>query len=125
VVIAADATVEDDAGREEGAWGDGTRFVERGNWAMYFTYEVQSLFDCLAAGGAEAGGACWFAGVRARRRVLLPAVLMTRPRGTSQVPALRLPWRTAFRSCARSVSRSQGRHRTRIATPALVASMRF
>ena len=28
---------------EEGAWGAGTRFVERGNWAMYFTYEVSLL----------------------------------------------------------------------------------
>jgi len=27
--------------REETAWGDGTRFVPRGNWAMYFTYHVQ------------------------------------------------------------------------------------
>jgi hypothetical protein len=40
VAIAAHADVEDGA-REEGAWGKGTRFVERGNWAMYFTYEVQ------------------------------------------------------------------------------------
>ena len=41
VVIAAHAEVEDDAGREEGAWGEGTRFVKRGNWAMYFEYVVQ------------------------------------------------------------------------------------
>jgi hypothetical protein len=27
--------------REETAWGDGTRFVPRGNWATYFTYHVQ------------------------------------------------------------------------------------
>ena len=40
VAIAAHAEVED-GGREEGAWGEGTRFVERGNWAMYFTYAVQ------------------------------------------------------------------------------------
>ena len=40
VVIAAKAEVEDGK-REEGAWGEGQRFVARGNWAMYFTYEVQ------------------------------------------------------------------------------------
>ena len=28
-------------GREETAWADGTRFVERGNWAMHFEYTVQ------------------------------------------------------------------------------------
>ncbi len=38
VFIAAHAEVEDGE-REEGAWGKGTRFVERGNWAMYFTYD--------------------------------------------------------------------------------------
>lgn len=27
----------------ETAWGDGTRFTEPGNWAMYFTYHVQGL----------------------------------------------------------------------------------
>ena len=47
VVIAAHAEVEDGE-REEGAWGEGTRFVERGNWAMYFTYAVQAG----ACGGA-------------------------------------------------------------------------
>jgi len=26
---------------EETAWADGTRFVQKGNWATYFTYEVQ------------------------------------------------------------------------------------
>jgi hypothetical protein len=41
VVIAAHAEVEDGK-REEGAWGKGPRFVERGNWAMYFTYTVQA-----------------------------------------------------------------------------------
>jgi len=25
----------------ETAWGDGTRFVEKGNWATYFSYEIQ------------------------------------------------------------------------------------
>ena len=51
------------ASAQEGAWGEGTRFVERGTWAMYFTYEVQAgASDCLAAGGVEVGGACWFAG---------------------------------------------------------------
>ena len=42
VFIAAHAEVEHEDGREEGAWGKGTRFVERGPWAMYFTYEVQA-----------------------------------------------------------------------------------
>jgi hypothetical protein len=41
VAIAAHAEVEDGAGRQEGAWGEGPRFVARGNWAMYFTYAVQ------------------------------------------------------------------------------------
>jgi hypothetical protein len=27
--------------RKETAWGDGDRFVDRGNWATYFTYHVQ------------------------------------------------------------------------------------
>ena len=40
VAIAAHAEVEDGE-RQEGAWGKGTRFVERGNWAMYFEYVVQ------------------------------------------------------------------------------------
>lgn len=29
---------------EETAWGDGPRFVDKGNWAMYFEYEIQD--DC-------------------------------------------------------------------------------
>ena len=48
VAIAAHAEVEDDA-RQEGAWGEGTRFVARGNWAMSFTYAVQEG----ACGGAD------------------------------------------------------------------------
>jgi hypothetical protein len=48
VAIAAQAEVEDGA-RAEGAWGEGARFVARGNWAMYFTYTVQEG----ACGGAE------------------------------------------------------------------------
>lgn len=28
---------------KETAWGDGIRFVEKGNWATYFTYTVQQL----------------------------------------------------------------------------------
>jgi Protein of unknown function (DUF1554) len=48
VAIAAHAEVEDGE-REEGAWGEGTRFVARGNWAMYFTYAVQEG----VCGGAE------------------------------------------------------------------------
>jgi hypothetical protein len=63
VVIAAHAVVEDGA-RSESAWGEGTRFVPRGNWATYFTYEVQEEdFDCAGAGGVEVGGFCWFASV--------------------------------------------------------------
>ena len=46
VFIAAHAEVEHEDGREEGAWGKGTRFVERGPWAMYFTYAVQEAFPC-------------------------------------------------------------------------------
>ena len=34
VFIAAHAEVEHEDGREEGTWGKGTRFVERGPWAM-------------------------------------------------------------------------------------------
>ena len=30
--------------REESAWKQGERFVERGNWAMYNTYDIQ---NCL------------------------------------------------------------------------------
>lgn len=43
--IAAHAAVverddEDNVVGNETAWGDGTRFTERGNWAMHFDYEV-------------------------------------------------------------------------------------
>jgi len=38
--VAAHAVVEKGE-QEETAWGQGTRFVERGNWGMYFTYTVQ------------------------------------------------------------------------------------
>lgn len=44
LAIAAHAVVErEDAGeiRVESAWGEGQRFVERGNWAMWFGYAVQ------------------------------------------------------------------------------------
>lgn len=41
LAIAVHAEVVDDDERNEGAWGDGTRFVERGPWAMYFTYTLQ------------------------------------------------------------------------------------
>jgi hypothetical protein len=61
VAIAAHAEVEDGA-REEGAWGKGTRFVARGNWAMYFTYVVQAppppascICDTLSPGGIATG----------------------------------------------------------------------
>jgi hypothetical protein len=59
VFIAAHAEVEDGA-REEGAWGKGTRFVERGNWAMYFTYEVQAApppTSCVCDSGTAPSGA--------------------------------------------------------------------
>jgi hypothetical protein len=45
VVIAAQAEVENGQS-QEGAWGKGTRFVARGNWAMYFKYTVQETFPC-------------------------------------------------------------------------------
>lgn len=38
--IGAHAVVECN-GRSESAWGDGERFVDRGNWATYVAYEVQ------------------------------------------------------------------------------------
>jgi hypothetical protein len=59
VVIAAHAEVEDDTGRVEGAWGEGPRFVERGNWAMYFTYVVQApppSTSCVCDGFTATGG---------------------------------------------------------------------
>lgn len=40
IYVAAHAVVKCDDGCET-AWGDGDRFVDRGNWATYFTYEVQ------------------------------------------------------------------------------------
>ena len=33
--------------QEETAWGDGERFVNRGNWAMYFTYPLQPVCPCI------------------------------------------------------------------------------
>jgi hypothetical protein len=44
--------------REETAWGDGDRFVNRGNWAMYFTYHVQgpSVETGNLLGGNGEGG---------------------------------------------------------------------
>ncbi|GAB3018677.1 hypothetical protein GCM10025298_02340 [Natronobiforma cellulositropha] len=42
VVIAAHAALERDDGTEsESAWGAGERFVQRGNWATHFGYEIQ------------------------------------------------------------------------------------
>ncbi|MGC9308922.1 MAG: hypothetical protein ACP5FL_09140 [Thermoplasmatota archaeon] len=32
---------------EETAWADGERFTRRGNWATYFTYQIQTEFDTL------------------------------------------------------------------------------
>jgi hypothetical protein len=47
VVIAAHAEVRNTENfEEEGAWGDGARFVERGPWATYFTYAVQEALLC-------------------------------------------------------------------------------
>ena len=42
--------------REETAWGDGTRFVERGNWAMYFEYHVQGGIGEAGDGWTEVSG---------------------------------------------------------------------
>lgn len=44
LVVAAHAVVEreiNDEIQEEGAWGNGEQFADRGGWAMYFEYEVQ------------------------------------------------------------------------------------
>jgi hypothetical protein len=61
VAIAAHAEVED-GGRQEGAWGEGTRFVQRGNWAMYFNYTVappptSCVCDSRTAPGGTTGEA--------------------------------------------------------------------
>jgi hypothetical protein len=59
VFIAAHAEVQHQDGREESAWGRGTRFVERGTWAMYFTYEVQApppQTSCVCDGRTGTGG---------------------------------------------------------------------
>jgi hypothetical protein len=40
VAIAAQAVVEDRSGRQEGAWGGGQRFVERGPSATFFSYTI-------------------------------------------------------------------------------------
>ncbi len=54
---------------EETAWGFGDRFVERGNWATYFTYTICCDFDngngdCQTetawGGDSEGGGAAWW-----------------------------------------------------------------
>jgi hypothetical protein len=62
VFVAAHAEVEDDTGRQEGAWGKGPRFVQRGNWAMYFNYTVQApppstscVCDALRVGDGTTG----------------------------------------------------------------------
>lgn len=39
--VSAHAEVVNDDGGSESAWGEGTRFVTKGNWAMYFAGEVQ------------------------------------------------------------------------------------
>lgn len=51
VVIAAHADVEDQFFNEEGAWGDGVRFVDRGPWAMFFT-------DVLEEPACEGADSC-------------------------------------------------------------------
>jgi hypothetical protein len=44
VVIAAHAEVRNTTtGKDEAAWGEGTRFVERGNWGMYFMYTLAEM----------------------------------------------------------------------------------
>jgi len=43
LLIAAHAEVEHEALGTESAWGEGSRFVERGNWATYF---VQTVREC-------------------------------------------------------------------------------
>ncbi|HII01621.1 TPA: hypothetical protein HA351_08235 [Methanosarcinaceae archaeon] len=46
VIIAAHAAVQQEEGYEgitlleEGAWGEGYRFVPKGDWAMYFEYDI-------------------------------------------------------------------------------------
>ena len=55
VVVAAHAAlVNVDEEIEETAWADGTRFVERGNWATWFTYAVAEAYSLSASGGGEA-----------------------------------------------------------------------
>jgi hypothetical protein len=42
IVIGAYAAVSNaDVGTSEAAWGNGQRFVDQGNWAMYFKYTIQ------------------------------------------------------------------------------------
>lgn len=41
LAVAAKAEVRGPDGRTEGAWADGDRFVDRGNWATYFAYVVR------------------------------------------------------------------------------------
>lgn len=49
--IAAHAVVENiNEESEETAWADGERFTEQGNWATYFTYDVQEILQGILTG---------------------------------------------------------------------------
>lgn len=52
VYVAAHAVVSNN-GITESAWGEGTRFTERGNWATYQHFDVQ---ECDTGGGGGGGG---------------------------------------------------------------------
>lgn len=53
IFLGAQAVVyHDDEGRE-GAWGEGERFVERGNWAMFFDHSVLESDEYVETEGPE------------------------------------------------------------------------
>ena len=56
VTVAAHASVvADDGGRnEEGAWGEGERFVDRGSWGMYFEFDG-GVTEIVGIGETAAG----------------------------------------------------------------------
>ena len=51
--IAAHAVVEKQIEgeiiQEETAWGEGTRFVKKGNWATYFEYKIENLLPTISS----------------------------------------------------------------------------
>lgn len=63
VIVAAHADVASPSGKAEGAWGAGTRFVARGNWATYSSHSVQECRGDISGRvvddwtGAAIGGA--------------------------------------------------------------------